>query len=318
MGDSKNFDQLCRSLFPDLLTLDVIVRLRGATGAAAELGLSRQAVSNRKSAIEELLGGRLLEEHSRNQLTPLGARSHTFVKTILRELDLFLIDAERMRNGIDIRVASDTAGWFHESRILEKSYRRKVPNGTLIRTEAGEDLFSVEAAVREGRADVGIVGYPPRILNPPMVVEHWRSEQMMLAISGRRKLLRPIETAAVNDFACHDTFITLSPNLAMGKDVAKYLSRHRIRLPRRLSHFGNIASIKQAVVDDDGISILPEPLVQQERADGRLLVYPLKNSLTRRIGIVYRRDSLDRPAFRTFLESVSREKPPCLRPPCHL
>lgn len=311
--DWRTLDEIGRTLLPEGMTMQLLARRRGPSGTAAELGLSRQTISNRRAAIEELLGGKLLEAHGRGQLTPLGTRTDTFFKAVTRELDLFLIDVDQMRNGKTIRVASNTSTWSAEKPTLEECFRKLVPDGSLVQADAGDDAFSIEAEVRDGRADVGILSYPPRQLDSPLTVEHWRNEPMMLVVSGRRRLLRPIAKAEPTDFENHDTFVNLRPKFAMAKEVAMYLSRNRIRLPHKLSHFSEIASVKQALIDDDGIGILPEPTVRQEQKDGRLQAYPLMEPLVRRIGIVYRRDSLERPAVRAFLESFPREKRSVLR-----
>lgn len=315
MRDWKSFDQICRSVLPELVTLHLMIRRRGVNGAATELGVSRQTISNRRAELEQILGSRLIEQHARGQTTPLGTRMHALIKNILRDLDLFLIDMERMRNGKDIRIAGITSAWFSEKPALEECYRRREPDGTLTLIDVGDE-FAIETAVREGLADVGIVSYPPRQLDPPMAVEHWRGEPMMLVISGRRRLIRPIDKAEPGDFENHDTFVSLSPKFTMAKELARYLSRNRIRLPHRLSHCSGIDDIKRAVIDDDGISILPEFAVRQERRDGRLQAYALKEPLSRQVGIVYRRDSVERVAFKKFLECFPREKRSFLKPPC--
>jgi DNA-binding transcriptional LysR family regulator len=62
------------------------------------------------AAVEARLGVILLEKKSRKGiLTPFGARMLALAEAVLKELDEFLTDTDRIKNSKDIRLASITS-----------------------------------------------------------------------------------------------------------------------------------------------------------------------------------------------------------------
>ncbi len=304
----KRLDQFCRSLLPELATLLLIAQRHGKTKAAADLGLSGQALGQRVAAAEALLNVPLLEKKSRKGvLTPLGARTLALADAVLKELDAFLTDTDRIKNSQDIRIASITSIWAAEKTALEEAFRMHVPKGSLMPAHAGDDFRSIQDEVIEGRADVGIVSYPPKTVASGLVIRSWRDEPMLFVVAGRKDLIRPVEIALPTDLEQHHTFLTLSANHPMAKILADYLSKYRIRFSHKLS-FPSIAGVKEAVRNDDGVSILPEPTVREDCREGRLKGIPLKHGLYRPVAVIYRSDSLGRQSVRAFLDCLDLPK----------
>lgn len=129
----------------------------------------------------------------------------------------------------------------------------------------------------------------------------------MFVTSGKRKLMRPVSVASPLDLDQHHTFITLSNDHPLAKMLADYLSTHKVRFARKLS-LHSIAGVKEAVRNDDGVSILPEPTVRQDCQEGRLKAIPLKYGLVRSVFVIYRSDSLSRPPVSAFLDRLSLAK----------
>jgi LysR family hydrogen peroxide-inducible transcriptional activator len=303
-NDWKRLDQYCRSLLPELVTLLLIAQRHGKAPAAADLKLSGQALGQRVATAEALLEGPLLEKRSRKGvLTPLGARVLTLAEAVLQELDEFLTDTDHIKNSQDIRIASITSVWAAEKTLLEKAYKMRIPEGSLIPAHGGDDSRSIQDEVVEGRADVGIVSYPPKTVASGLMIRHWRDEPLVFVVSSRRKLMRPVEVALPSDLEQHHTFLTLSANHPMSTMLAEYLGRHRVRFSHKLS-FPSIAGVKEAVRNDDGVSILPEPTVREDRREGRLKTIPLRHGLSRPVAVIYRAESFSRESVRAFLDCL--------------
>jgi DNA-binding transcriptional LysR family regulator len=67
--------------------------------------------------------------------------------------------------------------------------------------------------------------------------------------------------------------------------------------------FDNIQMIKEAVSIGSGISILPEPTVRQEAAEGRLVALPIEaEDFGRPISILHHRRKVFSPAVAEFLK----------------
>ena len=75
-------------------------------------------------------------------------------------------------------------------------------------------------------------------------------------------------------------------------------------IPRNVVlEFDNIQMIKQALLINSGISILPEPTVRQEASEGRLVALPIEaEGFVRPISILYQRRKAFSPAVAKFLE----------------
>ena len=86
------------------------------------------------------------------------------------------------------------------------------------------------------------------------------------------------------------------------KAVDKYLRSCGVTVVPFLQ-FDNIQMIKEAVAIGSGISILPEPTIRAEVAQGRLVPLPLVGpALVRPLGIIHRRGKKLSPAAEHFLE----------------
>lgn len=309
----KDLDRFSRIILSELITLLTVVEKRGVNRAAKELDIARQAVSRRISIIEENLEGPLLDRKVRGtgRLTPLGKRTLLLARSVLRELDQFVADVDRLRSGQDLRIASITSVWLAEKTHLEEGYRKRMRAGSLLLVDSGNNSHAISARVEDGRADIGIVSYPPlRMLDKAIAFSLWREERFVLAVSARRMIDSRFEHARVSarDLSeLHSTFISIVSEHPMGVQIDRYFKKHRVRFPLTLSR-DSISEMKQAVVNDDGISILPETTVREERKAGRLKVLRLKDSFYRPVGFLYRKDSVDRPAVKAFLECFALDK----------
>ena len=69
----------------------------------------------------------------------------------------------------------------------------------------------------------------------------------------------------------------------------------------------HIATIKNAVECNLGISLLPEPAVEQERISGALKVLPLEGApLLRPLGILHRKGRSFSPAVQKLIEVMEK------------
>jgi DNA-binding transcriptional LysR family regulator len=84
-------------------------------------------------------------------------------------------------------------------------------------------------------------------------------------------------------------FISFDDDLPIHLRVERYLREHRVAVHNVL-HFDNLQMIKEAVAHGAGISILPERVLREELAAGRLVAVRLKPSeLFRPVRIIHRR-----------------------------
>jgi DNA-binding transcriptional LysR family regulator len=159
-------------------------------------------------------------------------------------------------------------------------------------------------AVMNDQADLGILSFPlaPRALG----VIPWREEPMVFVCPPRHPLARKkLVTSA--DLAGH-SFIAFDRNLAIRKAIDKAFRRRGVRVDVAME-FDNIETIKQAIVTERGVSVLPKPSVSREVENGSVAAVPLDMpELVRPIGIVHRRHKQLNPTAAKLLEFLQSER----------
>src|SRR6266480_2693852 len=143
----------------------------------------------------------------------------------------------------------------------------------------------VVEAVLEGEADVGIMSYPPA--DRALSIVPLRAEPMAFVCHpshrlARRKLVPPADLNG-------ETFIAFDPGLTIRKAIDRALRQHNVKV-NIVMEFDNIETIKQAIIINAGVSILPRHTVQKEAGIRTLAVVPLAiPDLVRPVGIIHRR-----------------------------
>ena len=80
----------------------------------------------------------------------------------------------------------------------------------------------------------------------------------------------------------------LDPNPKTNGAGISFLRERGVRV-HIASRFDNIPSMKEALRHGLGVSILPEPMLSEDVAEGRLRTIPLSEHLVRPLGIIQRR-----------------------------
>jgi DNA-binding transcriptional LysR family regulator len=142
-------------------------------------------------------------------------------------------------------------------------------------------------------------------LDPALEHQPWHSERLVLAASFQNTLFDGLLVAEPAHIQRHACFLMLQKHFRMSEEISKYLDRHRVRCGR-IEYLPTIADIKEQVIRDVGISLLPEPSVREERRTQRLTTLPLAFPLYRPVGILVRKDAKTRPALLKLVECFSR------------
>ena len=153
-------------------------------------------------------------------------------------------------------------------------------------------------AVLEEDADLGILSYPKSTRQ--IAVVPLRSEAMVFVCPPGHPLAARKQGAAADLHGLN--FVAFDPDLIIRKAIDRALN-HEKATPKVVMEFDNIETIKQAIEVGTGVSILPEPTVQKEVAQGSLAAVQLAlPDLVRPIGIIHRRRKRLTPAVRKFIE----------------
>ena len=149
-------------------------------------------------------------------------------------------------------------------------------------------------AVLNDEADVGIMSYPPS--ERALSVIPLRSEPMAFVCYpghrlARRRLVTPQNLAT-------EPFVAFDRGLTIRKAIDRALRQHGVR-PPIVMEFDNIETIKQAIMIQAGVSILPRHTVEKEAGIRTLAVVPFGiPDLVRPVGIIHRRQKRLTPIHR--------------------
>ena len=110
-----------------------------------------------------------------------------------------------------------------------------------------------------------------------------------------------------------ERFVAFDRKLPVRRAVDRFLRRHRVEVTVT-AEFDNIETIKQAVDEEAGIAILPEPTLRREVRRGTLVQTPLvlppgEPPLVRPLSIVHRSNRRLNPAVTAFIELLGADAP---------
>ena len=266
--------------------------------------VSQSAASQHVQELEKQLGVKLLDRARRPlALTTEGRLYYEFCREVVRRQEEFVTALQQMkgeREGV-VRVASIYSVGLTEMARLEQELARRQP-GAQIKVEFLRPEKVYEAVITD-QADLGMVSYPEAKREIKVIA--WREEQMVVAMSPRHALAG--EPKLAPEQLAGESFVGFDEDLPIGRDVRRFLREAGVEVNLAL-HFDNIQMMKEAVAHGSGISILPERILQEDVAQGRIRVVPLAPpGLSRPLGIIHlRRKNFNRPA-QAFLALLCEE-----------
>jgi DNA-binding transcriptional LysR family regulator len=125
---------------------------------------------------------------------------------------------------------------------------------------------------------------------------------------ARRRLVRPDDLNGA-------PFVAFDRGLTIRKAIDRALRQRGVR-PRIVMEFDNIETIKQAIMIDAGVSLLPRHTVEKETGIRTLAAVPFGiPDLVRPVGLIHRRQKPLSPAAARFVEllRVAEARPAAVR-----
>lgn len=285
--------------FDSLQLFRDIAQTRSLTRAAELNGITPSAASQQVNEVEKTLGARLLDRSTRPlTLTPEGRLYSEFCRDVLRRRDEFGVALGQLRSETEgtVRVAAIYSVGISEMSDLEEELHRRLPQ---VRLEV--DYLRPEKvweSVIADRVDLGLVSYPEPTRDIAVIA--WRDEEMALATAPSHPLARLAELHP-SDLEGSE-FIAFDEDLPIAREITRYLRAHDVTVNAAM-HFDNLQTIKEAVMLDSGVSIVPRRVLRTELENGRLVAVPLAPpGLVRPLGIIHRKKKRFHRAAQTFLE----------------
>ena len=285
--------------FDSLRLFRDIAQTRSLTRAAEINGVTPSAASQHLNELEKTLGARLLDRSTRPlSLTAEGRLYSDFCRDVLRRHEEFMAALGQFRTDVEgtVRVAAIYSVGLSEMSELEQELSRRLPHVRLdVQYLRPEKVYEAVAA---DRVDLGLVSYPEPTRD--IAVIEWRDEEMSLAAAPSHPLAR-VARIEPRDLEGVD-FIAFDDDLPIAREINRYFRAHDVSVTAAM-HFDNLQTIKDAVMLNSGVSIVPKRLLRAEVEAGRMAAVPLAPpGLSRPLGIIHRKRKRFHRAAQVFLE----------------
>ncbi|MNI37437.1 HTH-type transcriptional regulator DmlR [compost metagenome] len=254
--------------YDQLAIFSAVAQERSFTRAAARLGMSQPALSRAMRQLEERLGVRLLARTTRS-VSPTEAGEH-LLKVIaprFEEIDteLALLSEFRDRPAGKLRI---TAGEHSAIKVLHPVLSKLLPDHP--------DL-NIEIIVDYGFTDIVAQGFDAGVRLGPQVAKDMIAmrigpDMRMAVVGSPAYFSRYSKPVIPNDLTAHNC-ITLRMPTHGGLYVWEFEKDGQelnVRIEGQLV-FNNIAMRLEAALQGLGLAYMPEDLVQEHVAQGRLI-----------------------------------------------
>jgi DNA-binding transcriptional LysR family regulator len=279
-----------------------VARSRSFSRGAEANHVTQSAASQAIGLLEKRLSVVLIDRSRRPLLlTPEGQAYFEHCDRMLRDFDEAesRIRLRRLEPSWTVNVAAIySAGFQDMTRHVEK-FRDQMPNSVVDIAYLRPD--EVYDRLRDDRADLGIVSFPPA--SRDWQVLPWRREPMVV-ICPPWHVLADKATIDPQELT-RQKLICYSKGLPIRKATDRFLRSFGITVQPHLE-IDNLDTIKSAVTQGQGIAIVPEPTVRPEVRAGILRTVPLSGQpFERPVCIIHRRRRPLSPAVDGFLRVLT-------------
>ncbi len=287
-------------LFCDLVDMGSFSR------AAEKRMVSQSAVSQQLAQLELAHNCQLIDRKKRPfTLTRAGELFYSACKDIVERYEQVSAELTSLRTSAAarVRVAAIFSIGMHTMPPYVKQFMARYPDINLqLEYLSASRIYDL---LLRGDTDIGILAMPRKDRN--LTIYPFLDEPLVLVVGREHpwSMEKEIDIHKIR----FQKFIAFDAGLPTRTYIDAILANYNVPV-RRILEFDNVETIKRAVEINAGISILPEPAVQQERLSGALNVLKITNErLTRPTALVTRKDkALSAPA-KYFIELLARTAP---------
>jgi DNA-binding transcriptional LysR family regulator len=276
-----------------------VVRHHSFSRGANANGVSQSAASQAILQIEKNLGLDLLDRSQRPWV--LTSEGEVFFDGAQELVNRYLELLENVRrhkasSGYNVRVAAIYSVGMQDMGHYVEQLKARMPGSDAEMEYMHPDR--VYESVLRGEADLGLIAFARS--RQDLESLPWREEPMVFTCLPDHRLAghRSIRPADLRD----EKFVRFQRGLAIRREVDRFLRQHAVEVDV-VAELDNIATIKQAVEDGAGVSILPEPTLKREIERGSLVAIPFTGiRFIRPLSIIHRRKRKLNSAMTGFIE----------------
>ena len=300
-------EKRCGMLDTKLETLLVVAEEKSFSKAAAVLSLTQPAVSNHISLLEKELGVKIFFRNKGEvRITPEG---EIIIKYARRIKSLYgrMFDkiSELERQTTRLRVGITHTSESNEITEILAKFGAAYGNVSItIFTETIKNLYDmlenyeIDFAVVEGRRMTG-----------DLVYQMLDTDYLVCILSNNNPLSKK-SMVSLSDLKKEHIILRLPTS-----ETRKLFEATLTSMNESIDNFDvtvevdNIATIKDLIRKDLGISILPKSACMDEIRKGKIIALPIENlSMVRETNIVYNRDFAREDLIQAFIELYKRSK----------
>ncbi|HYB41444.1 MAG TPA: LysR family transcriptional regulator, partial [Candidatus Methylomirabilis sp.] len=290
-----------------LRTLRAVVGHGSFSRAAESLHLSQPAVSLHIRQLEERAGTRLLERVGKRAFpTAAGEILLTHASRVLGELETARRSLDRLRGVVAGRLRLGTGATASTYLLPPMLGRLRARYPALELVVVTGNSAEIAAGVASNQLDLGVVTLP--VSGRHLAVSALCVDRLVaIARPGREWRGRRSMTAA--ELAGHP-LILYERGGTIRRVIDEWLRKGHAGAKIAME-LGNAEAIKKLVQAGLGLSVASAMSVEAERKAGTLVAFALDPPLSRRLGVVRRRDKPGSPALEVLLSALEALRTAC-------
>ncbi len=258
--------------FKYLHTFRTIVETGSFTAAAEKLNYTQSTITFQMGQLEQELSVRLFEKIGRKMvLTKAGEHLIPYVDEVMHSLNKlrsFETDLSRCRG--DLRVGVGETLLCYQLPAILKAFHRQAPNARLFLRSM--NCFDIRNELGSGALDLGLLYEDVGGFNGNLVSRPFKTCPLVLVAAPEVKkacpdFITPNQTIPV-------PFLINEAQCIFRLMFEDYLRQKSIVLDHTIELW-SIPTIKNLVINEVGVSFLPEFTVKEELASGALVEIPI-------------------------------------------
>jgi DNA-binding transcriptional LysR family regulator len=241
------------------------------TKAAEELHLTQPAVSMQIRQLEQQAGLPLTEQLGKKiHLTEAGEEVHRYARSILQQVDEMDVVLDRLKgfSGGRLRIAAISSANYFAPRLLG-TFHQRYPD-----VSVSMDVINQKAVLQlvlDNEVDMAIMGQPPG--DPQIEAIPFMENPLIIVAPPEHRLARRkrIQLKELEK----EVFLLREPGSGTRGAMERFFREQKLKLTTGMG-MGSLSSIKQGVVANLGLALLPRNAVRNELQYGQLVELKIK------------------------------------------
>ncbi|WP_394218501.1 LysR family transcriptional regulator [Halobacillus trueperi] len=288
-----------------LYTFKEVAKWGSYTRTGEELGYAQSSVTTQIKKLEDYYGVRLFERAGQTmRLTQSGEQLLYYVDQVIdlmEEAESKLSDSVQMRGTVRIGAVESLAAYFISKSL--KAFKEQNPD-LRIQLESGL-CPNLKDGVLESHYDLAVV-LDEEVKHPLLKTLLLRKERMVMVAAKEHPL---VGKKRVHLRRIEDETLILTEKDCSYRNMLERLLKKRAVEPRSVISFTSLEAIKQCVIDELGIAMLPEMAVANELEKGSLCALDFDHEeLALYIQIVHHQKKWLSPSLEKFIELLYEKK----------